>query len=123
MTRMHKLLAGVVLTASFIAAERANAIVVHRYLLDGNTNDSVGTLNLSAVTDFAPNFVADNIAGGQSAVFTGTNSVQGDMSGPDPLKTTVFSLAFWIKYGAQPSGYGFPIARSDGSNAPWNVQI
>ena len=124
MTRMQKLIFGFAVLALIFEASPASAVIIHRYLLDGNTDDSVGSLHLSAVEDFAPDFVADNFAGGQSAEFTGVNAVLGDVPEGDPLRATVFSLAFWIKYGAQgPSGYGMPIGRADSSNTPWQVQI
>jgi hypothetical protein len=121
--RLYKLIVGFILAASITAAGPAHAVIIHRYLLDGNTNDSVGTLHLAAVDDFAPGFVADNKAGGMSAEFTGMNAVLGDVPVGDPLRTSVFSLAFWIKYGDQPSGFGMPIGRADGTNTPWVVQI
>jgi hypothetical protein len=123
MTRMQKLIVGFALTALLFGTRPVHAVIVHRYLLDGNTNDSVGTLHLAALDDFAPGFVADNKAGGQSAEFTGMHAVLGDVPEGDPLRSSVFSLSFWMKYGAQPSGFGMPIARADGTNRPWVVQI
>jgi hypothetical protein len=66
--------------------------------------------------------VSDNAAGGQSAEFTGLNSVQADMTGADPLKTSIFSLVFWIKYGSQGS-FGMPMSRAGSNNTPWVAQI